>query len=95
MSNPPPKRKTPHLVVLKFDERFNGPWHVFLFEGGKRLFRVDFQKEGPAAFLAARLVGDIRRNGWPCRWTVQDEDGNVAGADVQDAVRKVKERQAS
>ena len=91
-----PPRETEHLVVLKWTTRYpEGPWRLYLFEDKKRLFRVDFQKEGPAIFLAAKLVQEIRRNGWPCRWSVQDEAGNVTGTDVEDAARQVLERRTS
>jgi len=89
-------RETDHLVVLKYTTTFpGGPWRVYLFEDKKRLFRVDFRKEGPAIFLAAQLVQQIRRNGWPCQWSVQDEEGNVTGTSVEDAARQVLERRTS
>lgn len=85
-----PRARRRHLVVLKYTERYpGGPWRVFLFEGKKRMFRVDFRRKGPAEFLAAKIVSELRANGWECQWSVQDEDERVGGTDVSDAAKQV------
>jgi hypothetical protein len=84
-------RSTKHLVVLRFDpSRPGGPWRLFVFEDDKRLFRLDYRQEKPAVFMAAKLVDDIRKNGWPCRWVVQDEDGQPTGMDLREAARRMR-----
>lgn len=81
-------KTTKHLVVLRFDPtRAGGPWHLAMFEDGKRVMRIGYNKEKPAVWMAAKMVSEIRKNGWPCTWDVQDEHGKSMGMDLSAEAR--------
>lgn len=88
-------RDTEHLVVLRFDPQRDdgaGAWHIYSFANGKRMFRLDFKREKPAVWMAAKLVDELQRNGWRVRWRVQDENGLTMGTNLVVAARKMKVR---